>query len=220
MTWVLNLSGRINMLNFDNRPHSNKTIIPMNPGDYALIKCVEHGLPICHRPYAKIASQLNVTEQEVIERIQQLITTGVIKRYGVVVRHKELGYHANGMVVWDIADDKVDELGTCIGRYACVTLSYHRPRHLPQWPYNLFTMVHGSNREEVKQKVTEIVEKCGLQSINHNILFSTRRFKQRGASYTQDSHCNSKQSNPHGHKNRLHLVKSEKMSINNATEYT
>jgi DNA-binding Lrp family transcriptional regulator len=163
----------------------NKKVVHLTAQDRALIKAVESGLPIVSHPYADIAKQLNTTEQDVISRLQQLIDNGAIKRYGVVVRHKELGYTANGMVVWDVPDDRVDELGICIGKYECVTLSYRRPRRLPNWSYNLFTMVHGSNREQVTQKVAEIVEACGLQNIEHTILFSTRRFKQRGASYTQ-----------------------------------
>ena len=181
----------------------NKNVLQLNEKDRALIKAVEHGLPIVSRPYAEIARQLDCTEQDVISRLQQLINNGAIKRYGIVVRHKELGYTANGMVVWNIPDDRVDELGICIGKYACVTLSYRRPRRLPDWPYNLFTMVHGCNREEVTQKVEEIVESCGLQDIEHDILFSTRRFKQRGASYTQNSaHNKTAQNNT-----RLHLIK-------------
>jgi len=162
----------------------NKNVVQITAEDRALIKAVERGLPIVSRPYAEIAKQLNSTEQDVITRLQRLVDNGAIKRYGVVVRHKELGYTANGMVVWDVPDNRVEELGICIGKYACVTLSYRRPRRLPDWPYNLFTMVHGSNREEVTEKVEEIAQGCGLQDINHNILFSTRRFKQRGASYT------------------------------------
>ena len=163
----------------------NEHVIHITAEDRALIKAVEHGLPIASRPYAEIAKNLGCTEQDVISRLQELIDNGAIKRYGVVVRHKELGYTANGMVVWNVADDKVEELGICIGKYTCVTLSYRRPRRLPEWPYNLFTMVHGCNREEVTKKVEEIVEGCGLQDIDHTILFSTRRFKQRGASYTE-----------------------------------
>ncbi len=161
----------------------NKRVVNISADDRALIKAVEHGLPITARPYAEIANNLGSTEQEVISRLQQLIDNGAIKRYGVVVRHKELGYTANGMVVWNVPDNDVEELGTCIGKYACVTLSYRRPRRLPEWPYNLFTMVHGSSREEVSEKVEEIVVNCNLQNIEHTILFSTRRFKQRGASY-------------------------------------
>ena len=162
----------------------NKLLAQLSAADRALIKIVQHGLPLVSRPYADIAARLCSTEQDVIRRLQKLINNGSIKRYGVVVRHRELGYKANGMVVWDIPDDSVSKLGSCIGKLSCVTLSYRRPRRLPDWPYNLFTMVHGRNREEVKQKVEEIVETCGLQDINRTILFSTRRFKQRGASYT------------------------------------
>ncbi len=163
---------------------SNKLVAQLSAEDRALIKIVQRGLPIVSKPYADIAERLSTTEQDVIQRLQKLINDGSIKRYGVVVRHRELGYKANGMVVWDVPDDRVSELGSCIGKFSCVTLSYRRPRRLPDWPYNLFTMVHGRNREEVEQKVKEIASRCGLQHINHTILFSTRRFKQRGASYT------------------------------------
>lgn len=153
--------------------------------DNRLIRAVENGLPVSQRPYLEIARQLGWTEQAVIARLQQLINRGLIKRFGVVVRHRELGYHANGMVVWDIPDDRVSVLGRCIAEFSCVTLSYRRPRRLPDWPYNLFTMVHGHNREQVEEKVEEIVQRCGLQHFPHEILFSTRRFKQRGASYSR-----------------------------------
>jgi DNA-binding Lrp family transcriptional regulator len=151
--------------------------------DQQLIHAVGNGLPITSRPYAAIAEQLGWSESEVITRLQQLIDYGLIKRFGVVVRHRELGYHANGMVVWDVPDDRVSTLGRRIAEYPCVTLSYRRPRHLPDWPYNLFTMVHGHHRQQVQEKVREIIKDCNLQQIPHEILFSTRRFKQRGASY-------------------------------------
>jgi len=178
----------------------NKQVLQITTDDRALIKAVQRGLPISSRPYAEIAEQLGATEQDVIARLQQLMDKGAIKRYGVVVRHKELGYTANGMVVWDIPDDRVDEIGMCIGKYSSVTLSYRRPRRLPEWSYNLFTMIHGSNREEVTKKVEEIVNSCGLQDIKHTILFSTRRFKQRGASYSPEQAQAKKAA-------KLHLIK-------------
>ena len=163
----------------------NDQVLQLNAEDRALIKAVQSGLAVVSRPYAEIAKQLNTTEEQVISRLQFLIDNDAIKRYGVIVRHKELGYTANGMVVWNIDDDKVEQTGKRIGEYECVTLSYRRPRRLPDWSYNLFTMVHGSNRDEVTKKVEQIAKECGLQDIEHTILFSTRRFKQRGASYTQ-----------------------------------
>ncbi len=183
----------------------NKQVLQISTEDRALIKAVQRGLPISSRPYAEIAEQLGSTEQDVISRLQLLMDKGAIKRYGVVVRHKELGYTANGMVVWDIPDDKVDEIGMCIGKYSSVTLSYRRPRRPPEWSYNLFTMIHGSNREEVTKKVEEIVDSCGLQDIKHSILFSTRRFKQRGASYSAGQAQTKKATAKSAA--RLHLIK-------------
>ncbi len=190
----------------------NNKVIQLSTEDRSLIKIVEHGLPVVSRPYAAIAERLETTEQKIVKRLEHLIDIGAIKRYGVVVRHKELGYTANGMVVWNIPDDKVDEMGVCIGRYDCVTLSYRRPRCLPDWPYNLFTMVHGSDRKEVTKKVAEIVDSCSLEGVEHTILFSTRRFKQRGASYSQKNHSEIKhadenQASTQTGSTKLHLVK-------------
>lgn len=151
--------------------------------EQALIAAIEQGLPLVARPYEHIARQIGATEQEVMEGLHQLKIRGDIKRFGVVVRHRKLGYRANGMVVWDIADDRVQELGQCMGKFSFVTLCYQRPRHLPDWPYNLFTMVHGRHRQEVEEKTQHLAEQCGLLDISHEILFSTRCFKQRGARY-------------------------------------
>jgi hypothetical protein len=101
----------------------------------------------------------------------------------VIVRHHELGYRANAMVVWDIPDERVAELGRKFGEFGFVTLCYHRPRRPPHWPYNLFCMIHGKDRETVKGLVRVLVDACGLQRVHHDILFSGRRFKQCGARY-------------------------------------
>lgn len=149
----------------------------------ALIAAIEQGMPLVARPYLAIAQQMGCSEQDVIDGLQALKARGDIKRFGVVVRHRRLGYKANGMVVWDIPDDQVLRLGHCMGQFPFVTLCYQRPRCLPDWPYNLFTMVHGVNKEEVEQKTESLVLQCGIEHIRHEILFSSRCFKQRGASY-------------------------------------
>jgi DNA-binding Lrp family transcriptional regulator len=150
-----------------------------------LIEAMSQGLPLVSHPYAEIAKQIGSTEAKVVEGIQGLVQRGDIKRFGVVVRHRKLGYRANGMVVWDIPDERLAELGSCIGQYNFVTLCYQRPRRLPDWPYNLFSMVHGHDRSEVINQVDFIVEQCGLEQFAHEILFSGRCFKQRGAIYSQ-----------------------------------
>lgn len=155
-----------------------------DPVQRALLQAVENGLPLVARPYAAVGELIGISETEVIRRLRRLLELGVIKRLGVVVRHHELGYHANAMVVWDIADERVRETGRCLGQYDFVTLCYRRPRRLPHWPYNLFTMIHGQDRDEVLARVDEIVSSCGLQDIPRQVLFSRRRFKQRGARYS------------------------------------
>lgn len=151
----------------------------------ALIEAIGQGLPLVSRPYEAIAKRLGCNEAKVIEGIQRIIQRDDIKRFGVVVRHRELGYRANGMVVWDIPDNRIEELGHSIGRYDFVTLCYQRPRRLPDWPYNLFTMIHGRDKFEVRKQLESIIEQCQLKQINHRILFSGRCFKQRGADYSQ-----------------------------------
>ena len=151
--------------------------------EQALISVIEQGLPLVARPYADVALQIGCSEQEVMDGLRVLKSRGDIKRFGVVVRHRKLGFRANGMVVWDIADDKVTSIGNCIGQFPFVTLCYRRPRKLPEWGYNLFTMVHGRNKQEVEDKTQQLVKECGLEDISHEILFSSRCFKQRGARY-------------------------------------
>ena len=149
----------------------------------ALTEAISEGLPLVKRPYAEIATRLHCSEAEVIDGIREITERGDLKRFGVVVRHRKLGYRANGMVVWDIPDNRVTEVGHCIGQYSFVTLCYQRPRRLPEWRYNLFSMIHGQDREAVVEQVAFIVEHCGLRGIEHEVLFSKRCFKQRGASY-------------------------------------
>lgn len=155
----------------------------LTEADRRLVAAIQHGLPLVSHPYAALGQQCGLSEAEVISRLAQLLADGTIKRLGVVVRHRELGYRANAMVVWDIDDARVSELGHCIGRFDFVTLCYRRPRRLPAWPYNLFCMIHGQDREAVLERVRQIEQHCGLAEVPHEVLFSRRRFKQRGAIY-------------------------------------
>ena len=148
--------------------------------DRKIIAFLQTGLPICSRPYAALAEQLKLTEQQVIQRIQLLRTTDCIKRFGVIVRHHELGYQANAMVVWDIPDNEVNQAGYRFSQCDFVTLCYQRPRKLPAWPYNLFSMIHGKDKNEVLQRVDEMSAECG-DRYPYKVLFSRQRFKQRGA---------------------------------------
>ena len=151
--------------------------------DLELVRVIQNGLPLVSHPYACIAEALGVSENEVMTRLRRLLERGDMRRLGVVVRHRELGYRANAMVVWDVPDEKVTEIGRLIGRQPCVTLCYRRPRRPGRWRYNLFCMIHGRSREAVLHNLDSMVEACGLEWIERDVLFSLRRFKQRGARY-------------------------------------
>ena len=151
--------------------------------DYRLIAEIQGGLPLCSHPYAEIGNRIDLSEQQVIERVTSLQENGIIKRMGIVVRHHELGYTANAMVVWDVPDERVDDIGEILGSRECVTLCYKRPRRLPDWPYNLFSMIHGQEREAVLDYIESLVIAQKLEEIPRKVLFSGQRFKQRGAKY-------------------------------------
>lgn len=148
-----------------------------------LIEAIQDGLPLVARPYRAIAGRIGCTESGVIAQLGDMLERGIIKRLGVVVRHHELGYRANAMVVWDVPDERVDHVGLQLGDQDCVTLCYRRPRRLPEWRYNLFSMVHGQDRNEVLDCIGRMTAALGLRDIPHAVLFSGRRFRQRGARY-------------------------------------
>lgn len=151
--------------------------------DLALISAIQAGLPLCPYPYAEIGKRIGMDEAEVILRLERMQEKKLIKRMGVVVRHRELGYRANAMVVWDIPDEQIQMSGRCISQLQFVTLCYQRPRRLPDWRYNLFCMIHGKNRTEVLTKIEFLKQQCALEKIPNQVLFSRRCFKQRGARY-------------------------------------
>ncbi|MGB5715521.1 MAG: AsnC family protein [Gammaproteobacteria bacterium] len=170
----------------------------LNEQDRELIAAIQGGLPLVAKPYAAIAAQLGLTETQVIARLQLLQEVGLIKRMGVVVKHRALGYRANAMVVWDIPDDEVERIGALLADETCVTLCYQRPRRLPAWPYNLFCMIHGRERDSVLRRLEQIIAFHGLEKITHTVLFSGHSFKQRGAHYVDYARLPALQRRSHG----------------------
>lgn len=148
--------------------------------DRAIIVETQAGLPLTARPYDAVAARCGLTPKAVMTRMQRMLETGVIRRIGAVPNHYKLGYRGNGMSVWNLPDDRVEALGRCIGALDFVSHCYRRPRHLPLWPYNLFVMVHGHDRDEVLQKVRIIADLCGDDLRGHEVLFSTRILKKTG----------------------------------------
>ena len=148
--------------------------------DRRIILATQSGLPVVPKPYHQIAKQLEISPQFLMDRLEAMKNDNRIRRIGAVPNHYKLGYTANGMSVWDVDDEIIDEVGKQIGDLEMVTHCYQRPRFLPEWSYNLFAMVHGHDREEVLNKVEQIAQILGDKAKQHDILFSTRILKKTG----------------------------------------
>ncbi len=144
---------------------------------------LEAGLPLAARPYRMLAERIGASEQAVLEQVRHWSEDGLFRRVGLVLKHRALGFRANAMLVMDIADDQVDEVGRRLGQAAGINLCYQRPRRLPDWPYNLFCMVHGREREQVCHLIENLLAEHGLSEVPYRLLFSTRAFKQCGGRY-------------------------------------
>jgi DNA-binding Lrp family transcriptional regulator len=148
--------------------------------DRRLIRATQAGLPLCRDPYRALAGQLGLEAEDVMARLAGMLARGIIRRIGAVPNHYRLGVTANGMSVWDVDDAEIERLGPEVGALPFVTHCYRRPRHRPLWPYNLFAMVHGRNRDEVTEKVATIAGVLGSAARAHDVLYSTRILKKTG----------------------------------------
>ncbi|MCG9053917.1 Lrp/AsnC family transcriptional regulator [Laribacter hongkongensis] len=149
-----------------------------------LLAALSPGLPLVAHPYRTLGDQCGLTEGQVTGQICLWLQQGVIRRFGMIVRHHELGYRANAMCVWQIDDPAERErIAGRLAREPAVTLCYERPARLPDWPYQLFTMIHARDVQGLESILTGIRQRHRLESIPQAVLRSTHRYKQSGAHY-------------------------------------
>ncbi|MDO9162926.1 MAG: Lrp/AsnC family transcriptional regulator [Methylococcaceae bacterium] len=148
--------------------------------DLAIMRATQSGLPLTPEPYQSLAAQLGLTADDVMTRMQYMAKLGIIRRIGAIPNHYKLGYRFNGMTVWNVPDAHIDELGQKVGALDFVSHCYHRPRHLPQWPYNLFAMVHGKTQLDVDRQIASIAAILGDHNLGADVLYSTKILKKTG----------------------------------------
>ncbi len=156
----------------------------------ALLVEIQDGFPLTRTPYRDVAAAVDdavdadVSVEAVLAATERLLADGCIKRIGCVVNHVVTGFRNNCMVVWDVPDDKLDDLGEAVGELPYVTLCYNRPRRPAlDWEYNLFTMVHGREADAVDAKIDELA--ADHLPVDHERLYSTETLKQTGARYVE-----------------------------------
>ena len=145
-----------------------------------LIKIFQEDIPHSLTPLREIAFKLNISEDEVINILKNLKEKGIIRRFGAVLRHQKAGLKENGMIVWNIPDEKVEEIGEKFASFKEVTHCYERPR-FEGWNYNVYTMVHGKSKREIEDFAKKLSEISGIN--DYRILYSIKEFKKSSMKY-------------------------------------
>ncbi len=149
--------------------------IALTPQHHAVIRHTQYDLPIEREPFARVVEKLDIDYEELFAILKELQEAGVMRRFAAILNHRKAGFNANAMVVWDVDAEKGEEIGKKAAEFSAVSHCYLRPKY-PNWPYNLFTMVHGKTTEE-----TDAIIASMAQEIEHNAkrpLYSTREFKK------------------------------------------
>jgi siroheme decarboxylase len=145
-----------------------------------VIGLIQGDLPLDARPFARMAEKAGMSEEEFIRKVKLLIRRGVIRRFGATLRHQEAGFSANAMVAWIVPEERAEEVGQVMAGFKEVSHCYQR---VPQknWAYNLYTMIHGDNREQCYRVAEHIAGKVGIQE--YALLFSEKEFKKTSMEY-------------------------------------
>jgi len=152
----------------------------VNSIEQQIIKLTQEGLPIVANPYQAVALRLGISQERLFEHLNAMKNKGLIRRIGAVPNHYAIGYVFNLMTVWDIKDSDIDQVGERVGQLDFVSHCYQRPRHMPDWPYNFFAMVHGKSEQEAFDKMRHIEKIVAGSCQQFTALKSSRILKKTG----------------------------------------
>lgn len=145
----------------------------------------QKGLPLSSTPFNQIAEELGISLNELLKELKEMKSNGAIRRIGAVPNHYKIGYTENAMTVWDIPDEKLPEAIETLKSISFISHCYKRPRFEPDWPYNIFAMIHGQNSEELESKYEILLDQLKPFAQSYNRLLSTRILKKTGLRIAQ-----------------------------------
>ena len=148
--------------------------------DIEVIRVLQGDLPLEPHPFAAAARALDTTVEGLIEELRELQKRGYLRRLAAIVRHRQAGFIANAMVVWNVPEDTILEIGQAMARYTAISHCYQRPTY-EDWCYNLFTMIHARNESECEEFVALLAERHGLD--DYALLYSTAELKKVRLAY-------------------------------------
>ena len=145
-----------------------------------IIASIQGDIPITSRPYAEIAQKLQISEDKLLETLEDLYRRGVIRRFGATLRHQKSGFEANAMVAWQIEEDQIEETGNKLASFRAVSHCYWRPP-AGDWPYSLYTMIHAHDEQSCRDLAAEMSNQTGMGT--YKLLFSRRELKKTSMQY-------------------------------------
>lgn len=148
--------------------------------DKIIISHLQCDLPLSLTPYANLAKELEMEEKDLLAKIKELKEKGVLRRMGAILHHQQAGFAANGMCAWRVLPERLQEVGTIMAAVSQASHVYQRPTY-PDWPYNLFTMIHARTEKECAEVVLEMAKETDIS--DYIILYSTREFKKTSMKY-------------------------------------
>lgn len=159
---------------------SSKEGRPLTERDKEFIRELQEDLPLTPRPFDTMAGRLRITVAELLGKAREFEEMGYMRRFAAILRHQKAGFTANGMVCWRVPEERIEEVGAIAASFPQVSHCYQRPVY-PDWPYNLFSMVHSRDIEKCKRIAQQISEKTDVT--DYVILFSTKEYKKERVKY-------------------------------------
>ncbi len=145
-----------------------------------VIASIQEDMAVIERPYLEISQKLGISEETLLETLENLCARGIIRRFGATLRHQQTGYSANAMVAWQVSEDRVDEVGEKMAAFRQVSHCYRR-NPTDSWPYNLYTMIHANDEQSCRETAREMAEAAALD--NYTLLFSREELKKTSMVY-------------------------------------
>ena len=145
-----------------------------------IIAAIQQDMAITERPYLEISETLGISEDTLLETLQSLCDRGIIRRYGATLRHQKTGFTANAMAAWQVAENRVEEVGNRLASFKQVSHCYRR-NPTQGWPFNLYTMIHAKDEESCRQTARNMSQETGVE--NYSLLFSRKELKKTSMVY-------------------------------------
>ncbi|MFA7249820.1 MAG: Lrp/AsnC family transcriptional regulator, partial [Dehalococcoidia bacterium] len=148
---------------------------PVDATDIAYIRATQEDMPDVAEPFAEIGKQLGMTGAEVLAHGERMIESGHLRRFAAIINHRHAGFNANGMVVWHVPPERIQEFGRFVAGYRSVSHCYQRPTY-PDWPYAVFSMMHAAKTATVEETAAAIAQETSIE--DYQILYSTTEYKK------------------------------------------